>query len=156
MGCAKRGLRFLLPDEARIYINRHIKPHLIADIPGALVAHLEVSWRPRDVLRVTMSELHDVPSWLLSNGGSGLIEHIGKCMDIDADQGKNESIFELHPLPNNPDRWGDNTMTKFTHGSQPIGVSPFPPGVFAKVMGLIGFTATVDTTPESVVLTLRW
>ena len=145
-----------LPEDAVSYIKRHLRPHLGTELANSKTAMLEVSWKPKDVSKVVMSELHDVPSWLLSNGGSGLIERIGQSMAVDADQGKNASIFELHPLPINPDRWGQNAMMKFVHGGSPIGVCPFAPEVFAQTMSYLGFKVAVGTAPTGPTLTLRW
>lgn len=143
------GLHFFLPDEARTYINLNLKPHLAADVTGLPIAQLEVSWIPKDVLKGNMSELHDMPSWLLSN-------RISQCMGLDADQGKNESVFTLHPLPINVDRWGQNAMMKFVHRIQPIGVCPFAPEVFAQAMSQIGFEAAVGAAPTGPTLNVRW
>ena len=150
-------LKFVLSDDARSYIKLHLWPHLAADVASTLTAQLEVRWKAKDVLRAVMVELYDVPAWLLSNGGSGLMERIGQCMGTDADRGRNESVFELYSLPKNPDRWGDNAMTKFVHNGQPVGVSPFPIDVFVHAMELLGFKVLVKNTPEYVTtLTLRW
>lgn len=145
-----------LPSAARTYINLIIKPHLENIDAHECNTQLDVRWVARDALDVILNKMEDVPSWLLSTSGWGLIERINQCMSSDADQGCSDSIFKILPLPINPDRWGQNTMSKFVHNGQPIGVSPFSSEVFAQAMRHIGFEANVAFGNDGQTLTLGW
>lgn len=144
------------PSDARTYINLIIKPHLENIDVHEISTQLDVRWVARDALDVVLNKMEDVPSWLLSTSGWGLIERINQCMSSDADQGYSESIFKILPLPITPDRWGQNTMSKFVHNGQPIGVSPFSPEMFAQAMKHIGFEAKVAFGNDVHILTLGW
>lgn len=153
---SSRELRFSLPEDARNYIKLQINPILYLDEDSSDTKQLEIFWEPKDVVDFVLNELHQVPSWLLSTGGSGLLQRMSICMNSDADQGKNESVFELYSLPVNPGRWGQNTMTKFVHADLPIGVCPFPKVIFTYAMRCMGFKAIAGKGLRTDVLTVRW
>ncbi len=147
---------YLLPEDALTYLNLNLKPHLDSDAFDEPVAQVKVAWTPMDVADGVMTHLHEVPSWLLSTGGSGLMQRIDQCLALDADRGKCESLFTLVELPMNPVRWGQNTMMKFMHGDQPVGVCPFPPEVFAQAVEAMGFKVVRTKGDGMQSLSIRW
>lgn len=147
---------FFLPEDARLYMQLNVKPLLAKVDDKANVVIYHVSWEARDALNFVITRLEDVPSWLLSTSGSGLMGRIAQCMEFDAEGGLEKSLFEVIELPLNPERWGQNSMSKFVHAGQPIGVSPFSLNVFSVFMNILGFKAVVDDSEGARKLTLSW
>ena len=149
-------LDYSLPSTAITYINLNLKPHLSADTAEFESEILETTWKPKDPIDHLLKDLHQVPSWLLSNGGSGLMQRIGECLSLAAEEGHTEATFNLTPLPENMDRWGQNSMTKFVFKIQPVGVCPFTPEVFCESIKALGFKAELRLQQNSRNLIIRW
>lgn len=152
----KEDLNYGGVDAVVLYFNLNVKPLLESASPFATETLVEVSWKPKDFAHYVLSEPHHLPSWLLSTGGAGLIQRLGACMVLDADNGKEESQFELEELAVRPERWGQNTMTKFIHHGQPVGVSPFTISIFAQAIEAMGFKVTMPKKGEVRSFSIRW
>lgn len=147
-------------DAVNLYFNLNVKPLIEFFSPNvfveSVVATVDVSWQPRDVEFYVLSEAHHIPSWLLSTSGAGLIQSLGACMALDADQGKKNSQFELEDMATRTDRWGLNTMTKLIHLGKPIGVIPFKIIVFSQAIEAMGFTVQIPNQGQVRSFSISW
>jgi hypothetical protein len=146
-----------LSTDATTYARLTLKPYLqgAADTES-IDEWLEINWLPCDVTQRVMSDLYDVPSWILSTGGSALIERLGHYAKICADSGADSASFEMVQLLPNVDRWGLNSMMKLVYQAQPIGVSPFSAEVLCKALMALGFSTSVSTDQDPPHLTISW
>lgn len=147
----------LLSTDATTYARLTLKPYL----QGAADTEsddewLEINWLPRDVTQRVMSDLHDVPSWILSTGGSTFIERLGQCAKNSADSGLDSASFEMVQLLPNVDRWGLNSMMKLVYQGQPIGVTPFSAEVLCQALKALGFSTSVSNNQDPPLLTISW
>lgn len=147
----------LLSTDATTYARLTLKPYL----EGAADTEsndewIDINWLPSDVTQRVMSDLHDVPSWILSTGGSALIERLGQCAKNSAESGSDSASFELVQLLPNVDRWGFNSMMKLVYQGHPIGVSPFSAEVLCQALKALGFSTSVSNNQDPPHLTISW
>lgn len=152
----KEDPNYVGSDDVVLYFNLNVKALLESSSPYATETTVEVSWKPRDLAYYVLSEPYHLPSWLLSTSGAGLIQSLGACMAMDADNGSAESRFELEELPIRPERWGQNRMTKFIHHGRPMGVSPFTISVFSQAIEAMGFKVEIPNRGEDRSFCIRW
>ena len=125
----------------------------LAEFSDALLC---VKWKSTDTLEVDFDELHQVPSWIASTSGAGLMGRIDECMGADAALGRRSSNFALTFLSINTERWGRNKMTQFKYSEEPIGVCPFPLDVILLMFKTIGFDASVKNKYVPTTLSIAW
>lgn len=138
------------------YCDSQLEP-LLQSLPQEEgIGGTAIAWRAKDVSDFALTEWCEVPSWLLSTSGAGLMQRISECMVAEANEGGSQSIFQTELLPLKPARWGQNNMTKFIHKEQPIGVTPFDMEIFSQLMNALGFKAEVHTQRGSQRLSVSW
>lgn len=152
----KEDKTYVGSDAVVLYFNLNVKQLLESTSPYATETTVEISWTPKDVEYYVLSEPHHLPSWVLSKGGAGLIQSLGACMAMDADNGNEESSFEIEELPAKPERWGQNKMTKFIHHGRPVGVCPFTISIFSQAIEAMGFTVETSKLGQVRGVTIRW
>jgi hypothetical protein len=147
----------VLSTDATTYARLTLKPYLqgTADTESD-DEWIDINWLPRDVTQKVMYDLHDVPSWILSTGGSALIERISKCANSSAELGVDSASFEMVHLLPKVDRWGFNSMMKLVYQGEPIGVSPFSAEVLCRALMALGFSTSVSNNQEPPHLTISW
>lgn len=147
-------------DDAVLYFNLQIKP-LEADLSDSSEdshdgKYIDVKWLAKDARYHHFIDMEDAPSWLVSTSGLGLMQNINKCLSRAANEGAREANFALISLPIKAERWGSNEMTKVVSDTEPIGVFPFRPEVFAKILKFVGFSANLSTRASNQTLTIGW
>lgn len=139
-----------------LFLRLNVIPHLESGDEGKVVCSLIGTWPPIDVLEARFSDLHQVPSWMVSRGGSWLLERMGHCYRRDADLGLRETVFCVTSLPITPERWGENTMSKFVYAGEPIGTSPFSDEVMAQLIRILGFKVLLEPLADARMLRVSW
>ncbi len=157
------GLDALVSDPAvsldsgsETYIQSMLMPYLERDREEDTVHRLYVHWKPKDLTDEVMASLHQVPAWLLCTSGSGFLQKLNECGTADARVGRSKSTFRLQTLAAKPERWGQNTMTKFMHEGTAIGVTPFSIEVMQRAIKALGFSVVVSSDGDRQVFTICW
>ena len=147
-------------DDAVLYFNLQIKP-LENDLWDSSQdsdsgRYMDITWMAKDARDHHFVDIEDAPSWLVSTSGLGLMQNINKCLSQSAKTGARDVNFVLVPTPMKAERWGSNQMTKVVSDTEPIGVFPFRPEVFAKMLKLVGFSANLSTHSSNQTLKIGW
>lgn len=127
--------------DVSLYLNTNVIPHFESTHDQSLSTHVRIAWAPVDLATTLLDSPQQLPFWIVSTSGSGLIQRIGQSLASDAERGLTATHFDLLPLPIVPDRWGPNKMTKFVHSGHAIGVTPFSSEIMANVLAALGFKA---------------
>jgi hypothetical protein len=152
--CRDKSIAIRSSDE--VFIKLHLIRHLQREAHEEVSRKLCGTWTTIDVVDARLSDFHQVPSWLTSTGGAGLLERMSNCFQRDADCGRRETNIQLSKLPIIPCRWGENMMTKFTCSGEPIGVSPFTDLIMAKTLTVLGFETSLEQVEHTRVLKISW
>lgn len=147
-------------DDAILYFNLQIKPleEQIGKSNSVQIKHdyIKISWFAQDAITHHFDCIEDAPSWLVSTSGSGLIQNISKSLRKVASNGANQAEFAIMTIPAQPERWGRNVMTKVIFDGSPIGVFPFTPSVFKKILQHVGFKTELNFSTTNHVLIIHW
>ena len=141
---------------AKRYLEATLLPHLLSTVADTTILGVQVSWEPRDLGRTRFTNRWQVPSWLSSTSGSGLLQRIGESLESDAERGLTQTQFEVCPLAMNPPRWGGNAMCKLLHNGHPIGVTPFTGDILVELLTVLGFAASLSTKAGQSCLDVKW
>lgn len=147
-------------DDAILYFNLQIKPleEKIGKSDQTQIEndYIKISWFAKDAITHYFDCIEDAPTWLVSTSGSGLIQSISKSLKKVASNGANHAEFTLSTIPAQPERWGRNVMTKVIFDGSPIGVFPFTPSVFKRILQYVGFKTELNSTTTNQLLIIRW
>lgn len=146
----------VLNESARGYLVESLIPFLKDPMRVELLDRFRVHWKPVELTKRVLSTRGQVPSWLVSTSGQGLIQRVSECAAIEADNGQREALFQLVPLPSIEVRWGQNTMTKLVHRGQPIGVTPFSREIMLALFKALGFETKFQAEDGMHLLRVSW
>jgi hypothetical protein len=147
-------------ESAILYFNLQIKPlrDLIENDFDSIEKDelVTIIWHAKDAVDHLITDIEDAASWLTSTSGSGLIQNINISANKSANDGLSQSNFELEKIPVQTERWGSNEMTKVLFKNTPIGIFPFKPMTFEKILNHIGFSTEINNENSKMNLFIRW
>lgn len=117
---------------------------------------IAIKWEAKDLTRFNVNDLQDLPFWLLSTSGYGLIYSISNTLRSEADAGAMEIKFDCHPVEKNSTRWGDNLVYKIISKNKPIGIIPCSPVFLEKIIKICGFEVNLEEFYQYQSITIKW
>lgn len=118
--------------------------------------NIMIKWEAKDLTRFNVNDLQDLPFWLLSTSGYGLIYSISNVLRSEADSGAMEIKFDCYPVEKNSTRWGDNLVYKIINKDKPIGVIPCSPVFLEKIIKICGFEVNLEEFNQHQLITVKW